>query len=156
MAAPTSSGFISLPLTVVTPALVGSLSSSRVSGSGGAGSSRAGGSGAGSSRADSSGPPPSTGPGGDVSMGALAALISRAVAEGMVAAAVSHAPVAPVVSATSPAPSLPTPGISAPSSSLLTAVAGAGAPVPPSSSRPPTSGEFRNVLGGHITTFLVS
>ena len=100
MAAPTSSGSVSVPATVMTatsgvvgPAPVDSTgaggsgaSSSRVGSSVGASSSRAGRSSPGSSRAGGSGPPPSTTSGGDVSMGALAALISRAVAEGMVAA----------------------------------------------------------------------
>ena len=65
----------------------------------------------------------------------------------------SLAPVAPVVSATSPALSLHMPPVV--SATLPTAVAGAGAPVPPLSSRLTNSGEFHsgNVPGGHIFTF---
>ena len=90
------------------------------------------------------GPPPSTTSGSDVSMGALAALISRAVTEGMVAAgAVGFSSPSPVVSAPGPAPSRPTPPVgSVPPPSLPTTVAGSGAPVPPPSSHPPTGGEF--------------
>ena len=125
----TSSGAVSVPATVMTAtsgvmgaAPVGSVSggaggsgasTSRVGSSVGASSSRAGGSGLGSSRAGGSGPPPSTTSGGDVSMGALAALISRAVTEGMVAAgAVGFSPPSPVVSTPCPAPpSRPTPPV---------------------------------------------
>ena len=155
----TSSGSVSLPPTVTTalsgvtgPAPVGGVSggaggsgasSSRVGSSVGAGSSRAGGSGLGSSRVSGVGPPPPTTSGSDVSMGALAALISRAVTEGMVAAgAVGFSSPSPVVSAPGPAPSCPTPPVgSVPPLSLPTMVVGSGAPVPPPSSHPPTSGE---------------
>ena len=72
--------------------------------------------------------------------------LSRAVTEGMVAAgAVGFFSPSPVVSAPGPAPSCPTPPVgSVLSPSLPTMVAGSGAPVPPPSSHPPTSGEFHN------------
>ena len=159
----TSSGSVSVPPTVTTatssltgPAPVGGASggaggsgasSSRVGSSVGASSSRAGGSGLGSSWVGGLGPPPSTTSGGDISMGVLAALISRAVTEGMVAArVVGFSSPSPVVSTPCPAPpSHPTPPVgSVPSPSLPTMVVGAGAPVPPLSSHPPTSGEFHN------------
>ena len=158
----TSLGSVSVPPTVTTassgvtgPAPVGGASggaggsgasSSRVGSSVGASSSLASGSGLGSSRVGGLGPPPSTTSGSDVSMGALAALISRAVTEGMVATgAVGFSSPSPVISAPCPAPSCPTPPVgSVPSPSLPTMVAGSGAPVPPPSSHPPTSGEFHN------------
>ena len=74
----------------------------------------------------------------------------------MVAALVSLTPVAPVVSATSPAPSLHMPPVV--SASLPTAVAGAGAPVPPLSSCLTNSGEFHsgNVPGGSYLHIFLS
>ena len=158
----TSSGSVSVPPTVTTassgvtgPAPVGGVSggaggsgasSSRVGSSVGASSSRAGGSSLGSSWVGGVGLPPPTTSGSDVSMGVLAALISRAVTEGMVAAgAVGSSSPSPVVSAPSPAPSRPTPPVgSVPSPSLPTTVAGSGAPVPAPSSHPHTSGESHN------------
>ena len=153
----------SVPPTVTTatsgvtgPAPVGDVSgvaggsgasSSSVGSSVRASSSRAGGSGLGTSRVGGLGPPPSTTSGSDVSMGALAALISRAVTKGIVAAGVvSFSSPSPVVSTPGPAPpSRPTPPVgSVPSPSLPTTVAGARVLVPSPSSHPPTSGEFHN------------
>ena len=64
----------------------------------------------------------------------------------MAAGAVGFSSPSPVVSTPCPAPpSCPTPPVgSVLSPSLPTTVAGAGAPVPPPSSHPPTSGEFHN------------
>ena len=100
---------------------------------------RAGSSGAGSSRPSGSGSisRPGGGPGSspastDVSMGALATLISRAVAEGLVAAGgtLGHLPVLPGVSDS---------GAAAPPSTV--------APTPPTSSLPPARGELYSSRG---------
>ena len=99
-----------------------------LSSSGTAGTARPGSSGAGS-RPGSSRSSPSSSSGG-VSMGALAALISRAVAEGMVAVgAISRAPRPLLLSSVSLDP--PVSGV---------------ASVPPTSTHPPASGELILVI----------
>ena len=129
MAVSSSSSMVAPPSTAVMVAaggaatvhIVSAGSARSLSSSGTAGTARSGSSGAGS-RPGGSGSFPSSSS-GDVSMGALAALISRAVAEGMAAVgAGSRAPPTPVVSLDPPAAGV--------------------ASVPPTSTLPPASGEL--------------
>ena len=150
MAVSTSTSIAAPPTTAVTVSAGGAAvtvhtastgTSRSLSSSGTAGTARPGSSGAGS-RPGGSGSSPSSSS-GDVSMGALAALISRAVAEGMVAVgATARASPTPVVSSGSVDP--PVSGV---------------ASVPPTATHPPASGELILVVVafpgvGSVITYL--